>query len=190
MTAKDGFDLREQLDFHRESLKRFVEREARGLFAHESADDLVQGIHLRALQAASQYVHRSEREFLGFIATLARRHIADRHEHWTALRRSAGTLLRITLSPPADSAPGVQPASLSAGPATFAARREQIGLAVKALDQLAERDRQLIEWQTADVPIEEIAKRLGVTYDAAKHARQRAIEKFQEVARRLGLGGR
>ncbi len=184
------FDLRAALDFHRESLKRFVEREARGLLSHESSDDLVQGIHVRALQAAEHYRHRGEKELLGWLATLARRHIADRHEHWGALRRSAGTLLRVTLSPPSQAgAGGANPAAQSSGPATFAERREQIGLAMKALDALGERDRKLMEWHAADVPLEEVGKRLGLAYDAAKHARQRAIEKFQEAARKLGLGG-
>ncbi len=188
--AGTPFDFRAQLDFHRESLKRFVEREARGLLAHESADDLVQGVHLRALRAAEQYVHRGEREFLGFLATLARRHIADRHEHWSAMRRSAGSILRVTLSPPSQAgAGGANPAAQSAGPATFAERREQVGLAMKALDQLPERDRKLMEWHAADVPLEEIALRLGIAYDAAKHARQRALEKFRDAARRFGIAG-
>ena len=84
---------------------------------------------------------------------------------------------------------GANPAAQSAGPATFAERREQVGLAMKALDQLPERDRKLMEWHAADVPLEEIALRLGIAYDAAKHARQRALEKFRDAARRFGIAG-
>lgn len=182
MTETPGprpFDLEEALTFHRPSLLRFVEREARGLLDRESAEDLVQGIHVRALRAASSYDHVDERGFLNWIATLARRHIADRHEHWVALRRAAPGALHITQTW-AGSGGGVVPMASSLSPGSKVARKEDLERAAAALDRLEPRDRALIEMMVADVELEEIAKRLGIGYEAAKKARQRAVERLRE----------
>lgn len=187
--AESPFDLQAALAFHRASLVRFVEHGARGLLRHESAEDLVQGIHVRALRAAREYRHRSEQEFLAWLATLARRHVADRHAHFAALRRSAGSLLRIGRGDAGQSsAPGAAPASPSIGPATFAVRREQVEVAMRVLAELPERTRELIDWEAQGLDLPEIARRLGLGYEAAKKARQRALEQFREEALRAGLG--
>jgi len=178
-TDKPPFDLESALQFHRPSLVRFVEREARGILDKESADDLVQGIHIRALRGAENYIHTDERGFLNWIATLARRHIADRHEHWVALRRAAPGALHITQTW-SSSGGGVVPAASSLSPGSKVVRKEDIERAAAALHRLEARDRALIEMMIADVDIDEIAKRLGIGYEAAKKARQRAVERLRE----------
>lgn len=67
------------------------------------------------------------------------------------------------------------------GSSTFAARREHLRLAVLALAALPPRDRDLVRRTSEDVPIEEQAKSLGLSYDAAKQARLRALERFRKA---------
>jgi hypothetical protein len=56
-----------------------------------------------------------------------------------------------------------------------------IALAVRALDLLLPRDRDLVRWSADGVPLDEQAERLGVAYEAAGKARQRAIERFRKT---------
>jgi DNA-directed RNA polymerase specialized sigma24 family protein len=67
------------------------------------------------------------------------------------------------------------------GPSTFAARREMIALAARALDLLLPRDRDLVRWSSEGVPLEEQADRLGIAYEAVGKARQRAVERFKKT---------
>lgn len=177
-------ELERRLAEQRVTLAAFVRENARGLLRRETEDDLIQGIHAHALRVAERVEWRSDREFTGWLHTLARQHLADRWRHYLAARRDAGVVLRLTSSP-ADSAAASsaarEPPSSSVGPATFAARREQLLLAEKALRLLSERDRQLVRWMSEGVALEEVATRLGVAYDAAKRARQRAIERFRQT---------
>jgi hypothetical protein len=64
-------------------------------------------------------------------------------------------------------------------------------LAIEALATLLPKDRDLVRWSSEDVPLEEQAKRLGVSYDVAKQARLRALERFRKayaLATRRGRG--
>lgn len=169
---------------------RFVEREGKGLLRFESAEDLVQGIHLRALGMEGKFELRGEKEFLGWLYTVARRHVADRHDYWSARRRDGGKLLRLTAAPAVTGTPprGVDPAASATGPSTVAARREQVALAIRVLESLPPRDRDLVQWRIQEVPIEETAKRLEVSYDAAKHASQRAVERFRKAFELVSRG--
>jgi len=171
------------LDRHRGALVRFVERQGSGLLRFETAEDLVQGVHLRAVEIADRFEYRSDKEFFAWIAKIARHHIASRHEYWSALRRNAGKVLRITLDRSRTRAGtrGVEPAGSGKGPSTVAARREEVALAMKALAVLFPRDRELLEGFGAGLSVEETAERLGLSYEAAKRARQRAIERFRKT---------
>ena len=172
-------ELARKLDQHRSALRAFVRAHAGALLRRESEDDLLQGIELHAVRVASRVEDRGNAEFFGWLCTLARQHFANRLRHHLAARRDAGALLRITRSGSGESSGVREPMSGSAGPATFAARRERLLLAEKALRLLSERDRALVRWMSEDVSLEEVATRLGLAYDAAKRARQRAIERFK-----------
>jgi RNA polymerase sigma factor (sigma-70 family) len=171
----------------REALARIVRRQGGGLLRYESVEDLVQGVHMHALRVEERFEYRGEKEFLGWLARIAKQHIADRHDYWSARKRNAGKLLRITASGGGSSTRtrGVQPAASGPGPATFALRREMFVVATKAISLLLPRDQQIIQWIAEDVSIDETAQRLGVSYDAAERARLRAIERFRKTFRLL-----
>lgn len=178
-------DLARRLVARHRDLERFVASNAAGLVRFESAEDLVQGVHARALERGGSFVLRSEKEFLAWLHTLARSYLADRRAHWAALKRGSGRLVRLTggASRSGDAAAVREPASTNTGPSTFASRREQVALAVRALALLLPRDRDLVKWHTEGVPLDEQAARLGVSYEAAQRAALRAIERFRKAYR-------
>ncbi len=178
-------DLASLLVAHRADLLRFTERHAGGLVRFETAEDLVQGMYARALDRGRDFEVRSEREFLGWMHTLARAYLVDRRAHWAALKRGSGRLARLTAQAGGSGDPhaAAEPASTGTGPSTFASRREHLALAVKAVAVLLPRDRDLVRWHADGVPLSEQAARLGVTYDAVERAALRAIERFRKAYR-------
>jgi len=179
---RDAPDLASLLETHRASLLRFVEREGSGLLKYEAADDLVQGVHVRAVAAADRFEYRSDREFLGWIQQVARQHIASRHEYWSALRRKAGKMLRLSFSGTGSAgSAGLEVAASATGASTVASRREQIAIAMRALAVLFPKDQEVVRWVVDDLPIAEMAERLGVSYEAAKKAKLRALERFRST---------
>ena len=183
--------LAELLIQQRDSLLRFVQREGAGLLKFESSEDLVQGIHHRALLTEGQFQYRSEGDFAGWIFTLARAYIADRHEHWSALKRGRGKLLRLTWSGGDSRDPGVAPtpAGSLTGPLTWADRREQLRLAVKVLGALPPRDQQLVRWMSQGLSLEEQAGRLGISREAAQRAAHRSVERYRKAFQLLLRNG-
>lgn len=175
-------------------LRSLLAGQARGLLRFEPLDDLVQGTHARALAEAGRFAYRGDAEFRAWLATLARRHIGDRHDHYRACKRRATRVLRITLADghrtAAGATRGVSPLSGKAGPATVAERRELVVLAIQALGALMPRDRDLVRWTSEGISIEEQAQRLGISYEAAQRAVLRAQERLRatfELARRARL---
>ncbi|MBI5850245.1 MAG: hypothetical protein HZB39_04290 [Planctomycetes bacterium] len=180
---------------HAEWLRAFLENHARGLFAFETLDDLVQGTHARALAERERFAYRGEPEFRAWLATLARRHVADRADHYKAGKRCAARVLRLTLSDRDHSAAGATsarlPASSKPGPSTLAERKELVVLAIKAMAALPPRDRDLVRWTSEGVPLQEQAERLGIAHDAAQRAAHRAFDRLRrlfELARRASGG--
>ncbi len=175
--------LTELLARYDDELIRFVRRAGSGLLRYESEEDLRQGVHQRAIEAAAAFECRGDAEFLAWLRALARAHVVDRHHYWTALKRQRGPLLRLTWNGGADrgsTAAGV-PAADGGGPFTRASMREQMTLAVKVLGALPPRDRQLVRWASQGVALAEQADRLGVSYDAAQRAGRRAIERYRKT---------
>jgi RNA polymerase sigma factor (sigma-70 family) len=169
---------------HRPRLVRWFARRGRGLARHESPEDLAQGVHLHALNHRERFAYRGEPAALGWLLQLARQHLARRIEHWNAMKRDGGHMLRITMggvSTTGRSTRGVQPAADGPGPATAAARSEQLLLAARAMDGLPQRDRELVRLMTRDLPVREIAERLGITEAAAQRARLRAMDRFRKI---------
>ena len=182
--ADDVPTLTELLTTHRDQLVRFLEREASGLRRFEDAEDLAQGVHMHALKVEDRFTYQGEPQFIGWLYAVARRYIADRHAYWKALKRNAGTLLRLTYG--AGSEPGgaqFAPPLQITGPQTFAQRREQVDVAAQAIAALPSRDRQIVELVHQGQEIEGIADALGITHAAAQRARLRAIERFEKLFR-------
>ncbi len=173
------------LDAHGAELRRFVRAKGGQLLRRESEEDLVQGITLRALERANSYRDEGAAAFRAWIAAVARSYLADRANYWKAVRRKPGALLRLT----SGGTGGVDPAATATGPSTFAARREHLELAMRALAALPPRDRDLVRWTSEDVPLEEQAKRLKIGYDAAKQARLRALGRFRKAFELATRGG-
>ena len=176
--------LSDLLVAHRAQLVRFLEREAGGLRRFEDADDLAQGVHMHALKVEDHFTYQGEPQFIGWLYAVARRYIADRNAYWKALKRNAGTMLRLTFG--ASSEPGgalyAPPAQLT-GPQTFAQRREQVDVAAQAVAALPARDRQIVELVHQGQEIDEIAAALDISHAAAQRARLRAIERFEKLFR-------
>jgi len=176
--------LEELLPRHRDSLQAFLERHGGRVLRFETAEDLVQAVHLRALEGAARFSFRGERAFLEWMYAVARSHLADRHAYWLALRRSPGALVRLTRgATTGGGAAAPEPPRDATGPATFAERRDELELAYAALAALLERDQRLVRWSCDGREIREIAKELGVSYDAAERARLRALERFRKAYR-------
>jgi len=167
----------------RREILALVRAEAKGLLRYESADDLVQGIQLRAIERGGTFEYRSEAEFLAWLRRTARSHLADRRNHWGALKRRSGRLLRYTAGAAATADPAAvpEPAADGTGPSTFAARREQVVLATKALDLLLPRDRDLVRLAADGLGTSEQAERLGLSVEAAGRARRRAFDRFRKA---------
>ena len=73
------------------------------------------------------------------------------------------------------------PAHKGPGPATHASHREQLEIAVRAIDGLPPRDREIVRTITRDVPSKELGEHLGISAEAAQKARQRAVERFRKI---------
>jgi len=170
--------LDELLPAYRDDLLRFVQRHAGRLLRYETAEDLLQGIHLRALERGGTFRYRGREPFLQWLFTMARQYLADRHAHWSALRRRPARLVRLT-----EGAGGVPGGGT--GPVTFADRRDQLARAVRTLALLSARDRSLVQWASDGVPLREQATRLGLGYAAAKSASRRALDRFRKLYARL-----
>jgi RNA polymerase sigma factor (sigma-70 family) len=181
--------LGELLVLFRPELLGYVERHAGRLLRHESADDLVQGIHLRVLEQRARFEDRGDASFLAWVRTVARSHLADRHAYWSALRRRPVRLLRLVQDWTSDSRAAAEPAGTATGPSTFASRREQVDVAVRALGLLPDRDRDLVQWTCDAVPTAEQAARLGISCDAAERARSRAVERLRKMHAVISGGG-
>lgn len=172
-------DLASLLETHRPRLVAFFAQSAGPLLLRfESAEDLAQGTQAEAVRSEDGFEYRDEERFLGWLFTIARRHLHARRDHWFALKRNCADVLRLTRSGDV--------AGTATGPGTFAERREQLVLITRAMDLLPERDRQLIRWTTDDVPLAEQAQRLDIGHDAAERARARALERLRKAFKVVG----
>jgi RNA polymerase sigma factor (sigma-70 family) len=176
-------ELSIHLDAHRTTLSGFVRRHAGVSLSHESEEDLVQGVHLQAIAQAERFDYRSRPEFEAWVLRIARGHLSDRRDYWTATKRRPERLLRLT-RPDSDSpGPGTvrEPAMSAPGPVTRADRSDRLRLAEEALTMLLPRDAELVRGQADGLTLEEEAERLEISYAAAQRARLRAIERYRKA---------
>ncbi|HKE01047.1 MAG TPA: sigma-70 family RNA polymerase sigma factor [Planctomycetota bacterium] len=173
------------LALHARDVEALVRREAGSLLVWETVEDLVQGAHARVLERASGFTWQGPEAALAWVRIAARSHLAHRREHWRALRRKPAALLRVTLSDDETRAAARLPADTSTGPATFAARREAIELAVRALDLLLERDRELVLGAIDGRSVSELGAKLGLSAESAGRAQRRALERLRRTFRVL-----
>jgi RNA polymerase sigma factor (sigma-70 family) len=178
-------DVRALLARHAAEIEALVRHEAGSILAFEEAADLAQGVRERALARAASFEWRGQQAALGWLRTLARSYLSDRREHWNALKRRPAALLRLTLADDGTRPGTPPPASTQTGPATFAERRESLVQAVRALDLLLPRDRELVLLELEGLAPDEIGRRLGLSADSAARARLRALERLRKAWRLL-----
>lgn len=176
----------EQLEATRPKLYQLVARFGAQCLRYETADDLVQGICVRALEQAPSFEWRGEREFRAWITTIGRGYLSDRREHWRALRRGAHRILRISFGGTHSRESQQKSASGSVAapgpsPSSVAGNREALSLAAKVLAALPPRDRDLVRWMGEGIAITEQAVRMGVSYEAAQRAGRRALDRFRKT---------
>lgn len=174
-------DLAQLLTERRTFLLGLVRKEGRGLLGFEEADDLVQGVTVRALASSESFTWQGEDAFVGWLVTLTRRHLADRHDHWRALKRGAGRVVRLTRTGGSSQQGARAPAHAGPGPRTFASQREALILASRALAALSDRDRRLVRWSSEGTDLAIQAERLGLSSDATRKASTRALERFRKT---------
>jgi RNA polymerase sigma factor (sigma-70 family) len=171
-----------RLEDVRPDLLAFLRRHGGWVLRLETAEDLMQGLHLRVLERGSEARFEDRKAFLKWIYAVARTYVADRKVYWSALKRDSARLVRLTTA-----GAGFEQVAAITGPSTFASRRELAAIAIRTLAVLRPRDRRLVRWTAEGVPLEEQAIRLGLSYTAARQARARAVERFRkafELARR------
>ena len=185
----DRAELERRIAQQRAELLRFVERRAGGaLIRMETPEDLTQDVLARALRHAGNFVWRDEAGFRAWLFEVARNHLEDRRAHWSALKRAGAQALRLGDTDELNLGVDDLAASVT-GPSTFAARREQVGLAAKALALLLPRDRELIEGLVDGLTAAQHAERLGTSTALVESARKRALERLRKTFR-LVLGQR
>ena len=177
------------LEEHRAWLAGILRNRAGHLLRYETVDDLVQDVHLEVLKDRAGFAYRSAHEFSAFLLKVALRHLGHRRRYWLAKKRAAGCVLRLSGGLSTTTRGSVRVAAVQDGPTTLADRRERFLTAMKCLEVLPPRDQDLILWLAEGLPVAEIAVRLELSYDAAKHARQRAIERFRKVYELAVHGG-
>ena len=173
------------LERHQHELAHLVRREAGApLLRFEEPEDLVQGVRLHVLRVADKYEPRSEAETRAWLRRLARRYLRDRRDHWFALRRGGGKVLRHTLRGSA-SFPELGPALIDSthGPRTRADHREQIVQLSRALDLLLPRDRLVVQWISEGAATEELMTRLDLGRAATERVRSRAFSRLRRAWR-------
>lgn len=175
--------LRELLTDRFDDLVAYCARHGGTLLRYETAEDLAQGVSVRALQRSGGLEDRGRDAMEGWLFAVARSHLADRRDYWGALKRISGPILRITGGDPSEGGEGAvaEPAVLQTGASTFAARREVHAVATRALDLLLDRDREILAMEARGASIHDMAEALGTEYDAARRARSRALVRFRKA---------
>ncbi|CAG1007558.1 hypothetical protein PHYC_03448 [Phycisphaerales bacterium] len=169
--------LPELLRLHAGLVRSIIQSESGTLLLRfDSLDDLHQGVMQEAIAAGPAFEWRGQEAFLGWLATITRRHLSARRDYWFACKRNPGAVLRLTRT-----TFGGGIADQASGPSTFANRREQIVLITKAMAMLLPRDRDVVAWSSAGVDLDQIATWLGVTRDAAEKCRTRAMERLRKA---------
>jgi RNA polymerase sigma factor (sigma-70 family) len=182
--VKEPLDFATQLDRQRAIVLRFIEKHAGGaLLRVESSEDLAQDVCALALRHAERLELRGEPAFRAWLFEIAKNHMADRRDYWSALKRAGAVVLRLGVAESGDASwHEVRDVAASVtGPSTFAARREQLALAARALSLLLPRDRALVEAVARGVTAREQALELGWKSGAVESARKRALERYRKT---------
>lgn len=179
-------ELARLLAEHQSDLESFLAPRAGWLLRFESVEDLAQGVRMRVIERSGSFRYEGDAPFFAWLHRVAQSYLADRANYWSALKRRSSALLRLTAGGSegaAGTAAASMPISTMTGPETVAHRKELLTMAVQVLAALPERDAQLVRWSSEGVSLHEQASRLGISYEAAKKAGQRALERYRDAYR-------
>ena len=159
-------------------LYRFAQRR---LAERELAREIVQSTVCKALAGLSTF--RGEASLLTWLCACCRNEIAA---HFRARGKAP---VEVELRDERDGEPNPLHATAGAGPEKTLLRRERIGWVHAALDTLPPRYGQALEWKyLAQLPVDEIARRLAVSPKAAESLLTRARVAFRVEYQRLAGG--
>ena len=116
-----------------------------------------------------------------WLEAVVRNELNARRAYWNAARRAAGHLLRITSGPVTRAGGGLNPSAAATGPLSFAERRDQVDVALRAAETLLPRDQAILEMERKGGSIAEIAAEFAMSKAAAGKARQRALDRFRRA---------
>jgi RNA polymerase sigma-70 factor (ECF subfamily) len=149
----------------------------------QGAEEVVQLTLIRAIRKLDTY--RGEAALFTWLCTFCRREIG-------AWLQRTGRAPHVELTDDLPSARMTLDAVArlaGANPETAAGRREISQLVHVTLDQLPARYSQVLEWKyIQELPVDEIARRLGVGYKAAESLLTRARDAFREAFALLDAG--
>jgi RNA polymerase sigma-70 factor (ECF subfamily) len=160
-------------------LRPWLRRQAQALLGHRLAarldgSDIVQDIHLRALEHFDQFQGDSVLRLQAWIAEILRNVITDCRR-----RQGAGKRNRDKEVPGGDLFSGL--AAHATTPSQGAMRNERQGRLDEALKQLPEKQRLVFQLRLYEqLPFEEVAQKVGVTVVNARVLMVRAIEKLKK----------
>lgn len=168
------------LEAHRPYLWTVARRELQSDVGQETgASDVVQDTYLEAHRDLARFRGRSEGELKGWLRRILRNNLANLFRHY----RGKGGHRPRNVSIDRDSADAVRDelTSPSPSPSGVAIRREEHDRFQLAMQQLRERDRQVLLWRSQEhCSWEEIGRRMGGNEVAARKAWSRAVHRLKE----------
>ena len=157
---------------HLPELRAFVsERADRLVLTKESRSDLVQSVCREVVEHAARFQHREDGAFVQWLRRTAERKIIDRYRYYTAGKRDA-----LREAGAADSAAGDELHDGGARPSQNAVAAEQAERLQRALEALPAHYREVIRLaRLEDLPLAEVATRLGRSEDSVRNLLFRAL---------------
>ncbi len=177
------------LQLHIGELRAFVSRRLGQVVAgKESVSDVVQSACREVLEHLDRYRFRGEQEFRRWLFATALRKLRSRRRYWLAGKRSAG---REVAAETAASGSRLHDALLDLStPSRDAARREDVAGLERALGQLPERYRAILDLAVGEgVPLVEIAARWGISEANARMIKSRAVARLATLLEEPGSSG-
>lgn len=175
------------LTAHRDPLRRMIDlRLDPALSTRVDASDIVQGVLLEAHSRLRDYLLEPKMPFHLWLRHIAKDHIIDAHRHErVAQKRSVDREQSMNASAtPDDSSPEwvTQFVDRELTPATAAIRHEMERKVQGAIQQLPEKDREIILMRYVEqLSNQDVAKELDVNEAAASMRCLRAVRKLQEM---------
>jgi len=183
----DGEALELLLEEHLPSLRAFVRGKlGPELRAIESASDLVQSTCREVLQNQDRFQHPGTGAFRHWLFTTAARKVSDRLRRQRALKRDAGSALRVGSSAKVDESRLLAVYGRFSSPSHRIAVEDEVARVEKALDRLTDEQREVVLMaHVAELSRAEIAERLGKKEVAVRSILHRALAR---VAAELDTG--